>query len=144
MSETDLAYAAGLMDGEGCIHIARSRNSYTLQITFNQTDSIIAPWLYAHFNGYLYKYPKDNYQYHEWSIFSNKAVDFLKKILPYLTLKKDQAKLAIQFQEERNARGHCWGKLRPRSLEVAKREEKMYLKMRLLKKKFQLGRLFRA
>ena len=46
---------------------------------------------------YEFLYPNRRQQW-KWSIAQNKAVEFLKLILPYLQMKRPQAELAIAFQ----------------------------------------------
>jgi len=53
-----------------------------------------------------------------WTTVSNQALDWLKMMLPYLKLKKQEAIIAIKFQEERS--GHR-GRGKVPQAEMAKR-----------------------
>jgi hypothetical protein len=118
--EMAYAYIAGIIDGEGCITIERrdqyykKKNgryydcgiTYTLFISVTQIDDIIPKYLYGIFGGshhpvYRNK-PDGRHTYYRWQIASNKARNVLKKIIPYLRLKKQQALLAIEFQLSMN------------------------------------------
>lgn len=115
------AYAAGLIDGEGCITISKKQTyfkrksdgviknssiSYTLFVNVTTIDPIIPNYLYGLYGGsvnYVYR-NRNNTQdtYIRWVIASNKARDMLKDIVPFLRLKKPQALLAIEFQQSLN------------------------------------------
>ena len=103
-----LAYAAGFLDGEGCIRITKrdSRNGrssqYGLFVNISQKDGEIMDWLYGNFGGMVYLKNKANdYWIYEWRLSDRNAYDFLKEILPFLRYKKHQAELAIQYQQRR-------------------------------------------
>lgn len=44
------------------------------------------------------RYPISRRQLYQWSLFGNKAVEFLLAILPYLRIKHENVKIAIDFQ----------------------------------------------
>jgi hypothetical protein len=110
--QTKLAYAAGIIDGEGCISIYRCRvfgngiyggkiKNYRMKVIVTQKDGKIVDWLVGNFGGAIYlhwKGTKTGYS-HEWVISHQKASTFLKQILPFLIYKKPQAEIAIRFQE---------------------------------------------
>ena len=112
MTDLELAYIAGIVDGEGYISIIT--NSYItrygnpgkqriMRAGVGMTNPVIPMMLREAYggtisfrkNGELWK---DRY---DWNIYSKKALVFLKDILPYLIIKKEQAELAIQFQESK-------------------------------------------
>lgn len=106
-------YAAGLIDGEGCISIRvinptennRQINAcYNLQVSMNMVDGDSIDFMYGCYGGNIYhkKVYQENRQEHwRWEITSEKAMIFLKQILPFLRCKKPQAELGIRFQIER-------------------------------------------
>lgn len=110
MKKTDLAYTAGIMDGEGCIHIRRQWDKrykgcykYTMMVYLTSTDEWLPRWLQLAWGGSvsLNDRRKENPKWkpaYQWSIASKKALEFLLAILPYLILKKPQAEIAIAFQ----------------------------------------------
>lgn len=107
MKKTDLAYAAGIVDGEGCIGIRRKVQqgrflSYDMRVSVGMANEWLPKWLRFAFGGSLtyYKSKQKNRQDQwAWRITSNQALGFLKLILPYLTIKRPEAELAIAFQE---------------------------------------------
>lgn len=114
MKETDLAYTAGIMDGEGSIGIARHKSKsckrgYTLELCVQVTssDEWLCTWLKFAFGSSLSHSVNNagNPMWH-WILGARKASDFLKLILPYLKLKRPQAELAILFQDNKRYGGH--------------------------------------
>jgi len=109
MEKTDLAYMAGLFDGEGCIHIAKLKRPeskrgchFGLVATIGMTSEFLLELYHSQFGGSVYCYtkPRGNRKLcWQWIIRSRQAVAFLKAIRPYLLLKADEADLAIEFQE---------------------------------------------
>ena len=103
MEATELAYIAGIIDGEGFITIRRERHindRYSLHVGAGNTDRPLLEWLQASFGGKLVFSPKpEGYKdFFQWAIVSRSANNFLILILPYLRIKKDQAELALLFQ----------------------------------------------
>ena len=114
MRETDLAYLAGLFDGEGCICIAKQKArkgrhaSYHLECSVSMANEYL-PTLYRFsFGGSVYFY-RDRHPNHQpawqWHISARKAKIFLETISPYLTIKKGEAELAIKFQSAKKVGG---------------------------------------
>ena len=117
-----LAYAAGIIDGEGCICIYKHRKRkdtkhgyiFALTVRVTNTNEYIINWFKMQFGGGICKMAdrtsrgyKDCWQ---WAISGKKASDFLKLIEPYLLIKYPQAELAIAFQTKKSRRptiGKC-------------------------------------
>lgn len=143
-----LAYAAGFLDGEGCIRInkrnprfGRSIN-YSLLVTVVQKDARPVDWFAGNFRGgtvYLKNKQKDNWIY-EWRITDRMAYLFLKEVEPFLRVKREQARLAIRFQERRNFARSRNTPDNGRYLSLSEHEihlrEEMYQQMRRLKKQY--------
>ena len=120
MKRTDLAYIAGLFDGEGNIGIVKRRHlagrtvpTYHLVARVGMVDEIIPRWLQMAFGGYIHHRKRLDPKHRDvytWSVGYNTATDFLKTILPFLKLKRPQAELAIKFQSERGHSGGQAGK----------------------------------
>lgn len=97
MKKTDLAYAAGIIDGEGCINIDKDhRGHYRLHVIVCTTDEWLVIWLKLGFGGCAWAVRKRRQW--RWEICYRKGAAFLQLILPYLQLKGAQAELAIRFQ----------------------------------------------
>ena len=113
MNEYDLVYMAGFFDGEGHICIGRGRRlcrghyylCYQLEAGIAQSGKkgkLICEWFKSIFNGYIKQNGQIRNKYSwNWKVSSNQALLFLKQIYPYLKIKKEQANLALEFQEKR-------------------------------------------
>lgn len=107
-----LAYTAGLIDGEAYIGIdhqnaakfsgKRRSDFYRMNVSVNVTDKSMTDFLMRHFGGY-YRTRKrltvNGRLVHSWYIDGDRAIAFLKAILPYMVAKKDQARLGIKFRK---------------------------------------------
>ena len=117
MKRIDLAYAAGIIDGEGYIGIGvHHRPHHRLSVTVGMTDSLVPTWLWITFGGSLNEYQRHHVGWRSiwvWRICDRQAGEFLPQILPYLKVKREHAKLAIQFQKLKAPQGK-YGKYRPK------------------------------
>jgi len=143
----ELAYYAGLFDGEGCIHIARIHTkkrhlTYQLVCRVSMYSLSVLEDLKSQFGGSIYcekNHPISN-KYGllwSWSLFSIGAKNFLSQVQPYLRIKRPQCELALQFQEAKSNRTRTgtWGSNPKTDAELAI-EEAQYILMRNLKKEF--------
>lgn len=107
-------YVAGLMDSEGCIGIYPTKRimkggtdnlCYSLLISISNKDRSIMKWLVANFGG-SFKVFKNTRGFSEnnpgelfhWKIFGKGNQEaFLLGMLPYLTVKRDQARVAVDY-----------------------------------------------
>ncbi len=113
-SDVERAYAAGLVDGEGCIHLARrgakkgtyavahQHGQHTVLVYLNNTAKPMIDYLQSRWGGYVRRVPENEKlnrreQWH-WGLSANKALRFLDDIFPYLVVKRRQAQLARRFQ----------------------------------------------
>ena len=104
MKKTDLAYVAGLFDGEGSISIVKNKkwNNHTLQISLGSTDEWICQSLKMMFGGNISLKNETHDGIRacwQWSNGSRKAYNTLLLIVPYLRIKRPQAEIAIKFQK---------------------------------------------
>lgn len=101
----DLAWAAGFIDGEGCIGVygrTDNRGSYALRLSVAQVDPRPLLVLQSMFGGRIRQTkprgsksrPASVWELHNWE-----ARDAITAILPYLRGKQEQAELALKFQE---------------------------------------------
>lgn len=98
VKDTDLAYVAGLFDGDGCILFDKYSNALRIQI--DNTNEFVSKWLSEKLEAHVIKYKSVNQkQMYQNRWYSRKAITLLKKILPFLKIKKEQAKIAIELQE---------------------------------------------
>ena len=115
MGKSKWSYLAGIFDGEGCISIRskpyanvdyRNGKEVTwhrsvLQIDIANTNEKLMKWLVSNFGG-VYFYTdlgnakwKNRYNWHPKG--RNNKEQFLLGILPYLVLKHEQVKLALEY-----------------------------------------------
>ena len=110
MTEVQLAYLAGLLDGEGCITVCqrgRKLKSGTPQhealVAVGMVDPTAILWaLNATGLGRIRRH--DNTKYnpkwsmaYTWRVSTRDAARLLERVLPYLQLKKRQAELVIEI-----------------------------------------------
>lgn len=141
----DLAYMAGIIDGEGCIRIQLARgkggraNGHTLEMNVANTDEGLMVWILDTFGGLcrvkmhgritgLMRRPC-----WVWWITGKHVGMVLEAVLPYLRVKRAQADLAMRFLAHEGGRQFVKGR-RPRLHPdfVAEREA-MKVQMHLLK-----------
>jgi hypothetical protein len=103
MKRTDLAYVAGIIDGEGCITVRKARRhykvrdyEYRLEIKVGLANEFLPKRLKFAFGGNICHENKRPYIW-IWTIGGESCVNFLKAIYPYLILKKPQADVAFRF-----------------------------------------------
>ncbi len=101
-SETELAYFAGIVDGEGCFAMHKHRaDRFGAQLQIGNTDPLLMQWIQTHFGGSLSleKRPNAKHQ-HVWRwIAASADLDLiLRSLVPYLITKKRQAELFIAYR----------------------------------------------
>lgn len=119
----DIRYAAGLLDGEGCIRISKQQFKnhvrYQLFVTINMADPRPLVELQKEFGGcFSWGAPRKDPRHrplHGWAVSSRNALLCLERVRPWLIVKAAEADLAIEFQK-----GVEYGKNSPQ--EVARRE----------------------
>lgn len=103
MIETDNAYAAGVVDGEGCIQINATPKHTWLAISVANSDPRVCVWLAERYGGKVHqdkprvRNGKPTRVMYSWQVGSATAGEFLKAIHPYLVIKKEQADIALAF-----------------------------------------------
>jgi hypothetical protein len=121
MTETEKAYIAGLIDGEGNITITKNtpgrgrqckRVQMQLRVCIYNTNEMLIDWC-MNTVGYGSKYVRKskNLKHKDGITFlttAQQAKRLLKDVYPYLTIKKPMADLAFQFQDMlSNVYGKC-------------------------------------
>lgn len=121
-TEAQLAYLAGLLDGEGCFHICDKRKSpkkalglrkprkeyvgqvnFTTQVAICNTHLGVLQWLKDTFGGGVHiaktRY-KPNWDFKkQWIMPCKVSKELIEAILPYLIIKVNQAKLMIEARK---------------------------------------------
>jgi hypothetical protein len=101
MDERDLAYFAGLLDGEGHIGI---RKDYRITVDIANNSNRMVRWLLGKFNGVVCM---DGCKF-RWFLNGREGVMLLLRCEPYLVVKKEEAAFAIRFFLNRRGRSHDW------------------------------------
>jgi len=108
ISPYDIAYLAGLFDGEGCVRLAvinrgkeqkRGQNrSVYLGVEIGNTYEPILHWLKDNFGGHVYKVKRSNLKYSQmwsWHLHGDSLKLLISLILPYSRIKKEELSLLL-------------------------------------------------
>jgi hypothetical protein len=130
-------YLAGFFDGEGHIAIGLNKNPsgkrrWYLRFAAHQVDPRPLHLLKERYGGSIQFTDRRGQQrpIYEWVATSIKAYKALKELRPFLIVKADEARLAMEFQELLFARGTDRSAL---SEEEEEARNKIYLAMREIK-----------
>ena len=118
LSKTEVAYLAGLIDGEGTITMAKDRNNsgdrklrFRVRLTITNTSVELVSWLVDRLEGFPQwsKVKAKNAKKHarscrvSWS--EKPASTIVQQILPFLIVKRQQAELFLRY---RRLQEFCW------------------------------------
>jgi len=132
--ETDLAWAAGFIDGEGCIHIERVKHktrcdTYVLRLYIGNTNLESLDKI-KHIFGCgsvrTRSYVEGHMKMWSYTVGNKKLIKVLESIKPYSVVKKSQIELGLQF-----AYTIKYGK---NTDEYNNNRHSLYIKMKELKK----------
>lgn len=107
----NLAYVAGLIDGEGCLGFTKSGKCVTPRITITNTDKDVLNDLKESFGGHIVfrASSKSNWKpCGHWVIQNKIAIDFLDKIFRFLRIKRNQAICLFLHDCIRPGKGSKW------------------------------------
>ena len=112
MTETELAYIAGFVDGEGCISVYRRSNgiTYVPSLSISNTNLEVLQYINGLLGGvgYFIEMKSHNPKWKTaWKLRfdSKKCGEVLKPLLPYVRVKHQQMEMAlilIDFQSGKN------------------------------------------
>lgn len=101
MDKTELAYVAGIIDGEGTITLSRRRKNElpSPYICVSSTNREVLEWLKTRLGGTICskkRYRENHKQSYIWYIrLATKCLTLLNEIEPFLIIKKQQALLLL-------------------------------------------------
>lgn len=100
--DVELAYFAGIVDGEGCISSAETRGRVFASLNVTNTYPYILEDLKSLFGGNIYRRNrKKALEHHKasygWTIGGASVSQALELLLPYMIIKKEQAKVAMEL-----------------------------------------------
>lgn len=105
-------WAAGFVDGEGCIQVSRGLFKregwgpyHHMKLTVTQRVRPPLERLQDLFGGSLSKARTRNL--YMWTVTTAQAAVVLAELLPFLTCKAEQARIALAFQARRKKGGHA-------------------------------------
>jgi hypothetical protein len=140
ISERDLAWFAGIVDGEGSINITTCKDKYhkalgrfalNFEITMTHLptmERINSMWgiggLYVHQKG-----SKIGKPCWLWMVRANQALAILEIVYPYLFTKREAAEIGIAFQRRRRDEAGKWRKGSPIRDTMARQDEVFYRKL---------------
>jgi len=135
--ETEAAYIAGIIDGEGCIGIYQRWNrGYFVQLTIVNTNKELLAWLSKMLHANAVKHLNDkranNRPSFAVTVDRVRAYKVIQRVRPYLKVKAKQGNLAVRFKEWQDARktdrtgyGHrAYGEKEQRAGELFVKESK--------------------
>ena len=112
-TETDKAYLAGLVDGEGSIIIRHNHGNGNIQglslvVQVAMANTLVLEWAKSLYGGQVYTYrDKRNDSWKpitHWHISARQALSLLGDIYPYMRVKANEACVAIDFQITKSLR----------------------------------------
>jgi hypothetical protein len=108
--DMNCAYVAGLIDGEGCIHldVDRRHSTYRARVTVGMTEPALSVLtaLKEEWGGTLYQMRAANARWAAawtWHLTGPPAVRLLRAIQPYLRIKCEQAAAALEVEAVRDS-----------------------------------------
>jgi len=109
----NLAYVAGIFDGEGCVNFTRTRNTIYPRVLVVNTNRPLLEGFVEQFGGDirpLSAHKEGWKQGWEWLLSWSKAVAFLDRIHPWLRVKDAQAETVFAWDTIRPGSGnkHKW------------------------------------
>lgn len=111
MTDAELAYIAGIFDGEGCINFSTQKGTVYVRVIVSNTDYRIIQHLSTSFGGAIVKLKKVNEKWKDswqWILAWSAAVDFLEQISPWLIIKQHQAQVVFAYDAIRSKMKKKW------------------------------------
>jgi len=103
MNKVDLAYIAGIVDGEGSITLpSYNRGTRYPVVSVDSVDRELLEWLQATIGGTIVtkaKYQDHHKQAYTWRVTRNAALQLLADILPYLRIERKKARASLLVNE---------------------------------------------
>ena len=102
IKNTDIAYASGYFDGDGCLYIGKQKKKFPAKTIVTSTNKNVLDWFKETFGGNIIltkissKHPthKPCHRFHKGKIGS---IQFVKKLLPFLVERTDEARIFLAF-----------------------------------------------
>lgn len=104
LTESEIAYIAGVIDGEGCLQAYLKNDHLQLRVEVGSTCPELANWLREKVGGHVSSWQRRNKKERRiylWRVHTGLAVPLLERLLPYLIIKKRQAELFLELADTR-------------------------------------------
>ena len=102
----ELAYFAGIIDGEGCICLRTSKSArkhiFATMIQISNTDLRLLQWVQRRFGGMIHPHARhrgNRKPSFQWAALSDDIASILEAILPYMIVKREQAELMLAYRK---------------------------------------------
>lgn len=125
-----IGYTAGILDGEGCVHLGPAGGDYRLQIILASIHRPALEQLQSWWGGNIYETAnhkrKEGWQFcWQWHVSSRDGqLQMLEAVLPYLVIKRRASEIAVRFLAVPRGRG--------KDPETLFRRRELFLEMRSL------------
>lgn len=143
-------YFAGLFDGEGFVRINKWKKPGSVHVRYQvicglgMTHRPVIELMQRTYGGSInqnrhdLRNPKHRIQF-TWNVGSQRAAAFLRRVFPYLIVKKDEAEIALALQNHIDSTAYKSagrsGKLRKGGKQILATRDKMYHDILALKKR---------
>ena len=104
LSDTEAAYAAGILDGEGCIQLTRCRRDRWPSpiVSIASTDRELLEWFRSRCGGTITHkrtYSPNHSPSFEWKLTDRQALQFLEIVHPFLVIGRKRARCELLLAE---------------------------------------------
>ena len=140
LSVAEIAYAAGVLDGEGCILICqyKQEKQIVLRVCMGNSNLEMLTWFKERFGGSICKVKQRvNLQCYSWAISSRLADRCIRTCFPYLIAKRSEAEVAMRFYLDGH---HFDGRRREIATQEKDRRQELRLELRSLRLNRRLER----
>ena len=103
--DTDLAYTAGYIDGDGCFSIRKIKSKksfkYSNSVCISSTNLPIMTWFEKTFEGHIKiqaNVPNNQKKQYHFYFTGQEKIQVCTSLIPFLVEKKEECKLLLQFQ----------------------------------------------
>ena len=109
LTQAEIAYFAGIVDGEGSIMVTsatgkKGNKTYRLRMLVTNTNREVMDWIFARFGGSIQtcnqtaeSVAKRHRVKFNWSRDADNAIEIIKVIYPFLIIKRKQAEIALRW-----------------------------------------------
>ena len=104
-------YAAGFIDGEGCINVSSNKTNIFIRVLVVNTNRHVLELLQERWGGDIRQNKQHNKTWkvsYTWRVQHKSCLNLLNDIYPFLIVKKQQVEAAFVFFNACPGKGHRW------------------------------------